>query len=129
MTNIDLEQRVHELELRLAAAESMTDILVNEARKQRGLEPIGWEQMRADAKAAVDDTLATVLGAPGMECNTAPSLSEQLQEAQATIERVRALIAAAEQAPLRRLAFMLNSKPFPATVGTDELRDVLDGPQ
>lgn len=87
MTNLDLEQRVHELELRLAAAESMTDILVNEAREQRGLEPIDWERMRADAKAAVDDALATVLGALGVEHTTAPSLSEQLREARATIQR------------------------------------------
>ncbi|NKU17568.1 hypothetical protein GS907_02940 [Rhodococcus hoagii] len=60
-----LEQRVQDLELRLAAAESMTDILVNEARLQRGLEPVDWERMRTDAKAAVDTTIATVLDALG----------------------------------------------------------------
>lgn len=91
MTNSDLEQRVQDLELRLAIAESMTDILVNEARKQRGLDPINWEQMRTDAKAAVDTTIATVLDALGVEHNAAPSLSDQLREAQGTIERVRTL--------------------------------------
>ncbi|ORL83917.1 hypothetical protein [Prescottella equi] len=91
MTNIDLEQRVQDLELRLAIAESMVDLLVNESRKQRGLEPVDWEQMRTDAKAAVDATIATVLDALGVEHPAAPSLTEQLREAQGTIDRVRTL--------------------------------------
>lgn len=67
MTNLDLEQRVRELELRLAIAESMTDILVNESRKQRGLDPIDWEQLRNDTKTAVDASMTTITNALGVQ--------------------------------------------------------------
>ncbi|NKV53378.1 hypothetical protein GS914_00010 [Rhodococcus hoagii] len=52
--------------------------------------------MRTDAKAAVDTTIATVLDALGVEHPAAPSLTEQLQEARATIQRVHRLLQADE---------------------------------
>lgn len=51
----------------------------------------------------------------------------EIAQLKAAIERVRALADAAEQAPLQRLTFMFNGKPFPASVSTDDLREALDG--
>ncbi|NKU98526.1 hypothetical protein GS889_14275 [Rhodococcus hoagii] len=84
-----LEQRVQDLELRLAAAESMTDILVNEARLQRGLENrrlgSGCAQTQSRCRHHHRDRARRV----GVEHPAAPSLTEQLQEeARATIQRV-----------------------------------------
>ncbi|MGW4581844.1 hypothetical protein ACWELP_24440 [Rhodococcus aetherivorans] len=52
---------------------------------------------------------------------------EDLERAQATIVRVQALIDEAEQSPSRGVQF--GGTPFPASVGTDQLRAALDGDQ
>ncbi len=55
-----------------------------------------------------------------------PSL-EDLERARATIDRVLKLIDEAEQSPSRGVQF--GGTPFPASVGTDQLRAALDGDQ
>ena len=55
-----------------------------------------------------------------------PSL-EDLERARATIDRVLKLIDDAEQSPSRGVQF--GGTPFPASVGTDQLRAALDGDQ
>ncbi|WP_155948250.1 hypothetical protein [Rhodococcus aetherivorans] len=52
---------------------------------------------------------------------------EDLERAQATIARVQALIDEAEQSPSRGVQF--GGKPFPISVGADQLRAALDGDQ
>lgn len=52
---------------------------------------------------------------------------EDLERAQATIARVQALIDEAEQSPSRGVQF--GGTPFPASVGTDQLRGALGGDQ
>ncbi|KDE14230.1 hypothetical protein [Rhodococcus aetherivorans] len=52
---------------------------------------------------------------------------EDLERAQATIARVQKLIDDAEQSPSRGVQF--GGTPFPASVGTDQLRAALDGDQ
>ena len=52
---------------------------------------------------------------------------EDLERAQATLTRVQKLIDDAEQSPSRGVQF--GGTPFPASVGTDQLRAALDGDQ
>lgn len=84
-------------------------------------------EMGGSVEAALGMTDLDIINTLASNRQIITELRRHRDQLEATLERIRALADAAEQAPLQRLAFMFNGKPFPATVSTDELREALDG--